>query len=325
MSKTRIAVTIGDPQGIGPEIVLKALCLHPEIFRHCQPVVFGNSEFLEEQADICRIPAKINPVDVSHMKLPDEPGVINLVTVSDESPQSVHIPSGRLAFNYIESAISAALEGKVSAMATAPINKENMRLAGVPYLDHTEILEQLTGSSQTMTLFITGKLRIFFYSRHIAFRDIVAALQPEKLLNTLQACNDHLKKIGIEKPKLALAALNPHGGEEGMFGDEETSILIPAVVKARKEGLTVEGPIPADSVFHLALEGMYDGVLSLYHDQGHIAAKTYDFYKTISLSMGLPFLRTSVDHGTAENLAGKNKANETSMVEAIVAAARYAW
>jgi len=316
---------MGDPAGVGPEIVLKALRLHPEIFEQCQPVVFGDIWLLEEQARICNIPMEIHEVDLAEMKLVDKPGVINLVTVSGESPHSAQTPCGRLAFRYIETAISAALKGQVMAIATAPINKENMRLAGVPYLDHTEILEKLTGSGHTMTLFITGNLRIFFYSRHIAFRDIVEALDIEKLAGRLQTCRDHLMKIGIGQPRLALAALNPHAGEQGMFGDEETRILKPAVEQARKNGVIVEGPIPADSVFHLAIEGIYDGVLSLYHDQGHIAAKTYDFYKTISLSMGLPFLRTSVDHGTAENLAGKNKANETSLVEAILAASRYAW
>jgi 4-hydroxythreonine-4-phosphate dehydrogenase len=233
--------------------------------------------------------------------------------------------AGKLAFDYISSAIGYAKIKSVDAIATAPINKEALKLANVPYLDHTEILTKLTNSTNTMTLFVTKNMRVFFYSRHIDFRDISDALQKDKIIQSLKQCIRYLKQIGVKNPKLALAALNPHGGEHGMFGKEEIEILEPAVIESQKIGLNVEGPIPADSVFHLAKEGHFDAVLSLYHDQGHIAAKTYDFYHTISLTMGLPFLRTSVDHGTAMEMAGKNIANEISMVEAIKAAAKYAW
>jgi 4-hydroxythreonine-4-phosphate dehydrogenase len=168
-------------------------------------------------------------------------------------------------------------------------------------------------------------MRVFFYSRHIPFAEISAALDIENLVNTLSDCQRYLNQIGIENPKQALAALNPHGGDYGLFGTEEIDILEPAVKRAVQNGVNVEGPIPADSVFHLASEGTYDSVLSLYHDQGHIAAKTYDFHRTVALTMGLPFLRTSVDHGTAFDIAGKGLASEISMVEAVKAAITYYW
>jgi 4-hydroxythreonine-4-phosphate dehydrogenase len=217
------------------------------------------------------------------------------------------------------------MKNKINGIVTAPINKKSLKAAKVPYLDHTEILTKLTESSHTMTLFVAHEMRVFFYSRHIAFKDISASLDINKLVETLHDCDGYMKKIGIDKPKLALAALNPHGGEEGLFGTEEMEILSPAVQQAQDQGLNVAGPVPGDSVFHLAGEGHFDAVLSLYHDQGHIATKTYDFHHTVSLTMGLPFLRTSVDHGTAFDIAGKNIASEISLVEAVKAVVRYHW
>jgi len=328
-SKKTIAVTLGDPSGIGPEIVLKALTRHPEIYRTCNPVVFGDMPVLAQTAAACNIHAAFNIIDGNDPFSISDPSHINVVPVSQvtEIPAigQINAVSGQLAFDYIEAAVDLASSRRVDAIATAPVNKEAFRLAAVPYLDHTEILTKLTGSSRTMTLFMTGSLRVFFYSRHIPFRDIPGDLDTGRLVQTLRDCHRYLERIGISSPHVALAALNPHGGEQSMFGDEEIRILTPAVEQARASGLQVSGPVPADSVFFLATRGHYDAVLSLYHDQGHIAAKTYDFHKTISLTMGLPFLRTSVDHGTAMDLAGRNKANEISMAEAIRAAGHYAW
>ena len=232
---------------------------------------------------------------------------------------------GQHAFAAVKKAIEETLNKRFLAVVTAPINKESLRQAKVPYLDHTEMFTRMTGSSNTMTLFVTGPLRVFFYSRHIPLKDVAAALNPEALDSAIANSCRYLEQIGIAGPRLAVAALNPHGGERGMFGEEEIILLVPAVKRARAAGLKVSGPVPADSVFHLAKEGTYDGVLSLYHDQGHIATKTLDFHRTVSLTMGLPFLRTSVDHGTAFDIAGKGEASEISMVEAIRAAAKYAW
>ena len=174
-----------------------------------------------------------------------------------------------------------------------------------------------------MTMFQTGRLRIFFATRHLAFKDIAANLTVDKLLESIRSASFYLKKFGIPAPALAVAALNPHGSDGGLMGDEEIRIIRPAIELAQRELVDVRGPVPADSVFHLAREGMFDGVLSLYHDQGHIAAKTLDFHGTISMTLGLPFLRTSVDHGTAFDIAGRGVASEAGMIAAIDAAVQY--
>jgi len=326
--KPIFAVTMGDPCGIGPEIIIKAITNHPEINDHCQLVVCGSAEILKKSARDINISADIHLVDEKNLANELAEGINCL----DINPILFHHQYGKIleeagkhSFAYIEKAIQLSMGKKVQGLVTAPINKESLKAGAVPYLDHTEMLTKLTDSSRTMTLFVTGNLRVFFYSRHITFRQISDALDKNKLVQMSEKCIEYLKQIQVKDPKLAIAALNPHGGEHGMFGDEEINILIPAVEAAHAKGLRVDGPIPADSVFHLAKEGYFDAVLSLYHDQGHIAAKTYDFYHTISLTMGLPFLRTSVDHGTAMDMAGKNIANEISMVEAIKAAAKYAW
>jgi 4-hydroxythreonine-4-phosphate dehydrogenase len=328
MIKPKFAITIGDPNGIGPEIVIKALLNHPQIYDLCHPVIFGDANIIKSTADILRCDINLQEIDVTKIKESNsdtmychhiQPEVMNL-NLGNISPEG-----GQHAYAYLKEAINMAKENKIKSIITAPINKESLRSASVPFLDHTEILQHFTSSEKTMTLFIVETLRIFFYSRHIPFNKISSALEQDKIVETLTDCIAHLQKIGISKPKIALAALNPHGGEGGMFGSEEIEILGPAVSSAKQKGLEVEGPIPADSVFNLTREGFFDAVLSLYHDQGHIAAKTYDFYRTVSLTMGLPFLRASVDHGTAFDIAGKGIANEVSLVEAIKTAHKYYW
>lgn len=327
--KKKIAITIGDPAGIGPEIVVKALLLHPEIYETTIPIVFGHATIIRQILKISGLQAIIREIELTESFEQGDPHQIQAINLPglNEIPEYGRVsgPAGILAFEYLKQAIDQALKGKVQAIVTAPINKEALKRGGIPYLDHTEILSKLTNSRNVMTLFVTKNLRIFFYSRHIPFNQISFQLNKDKIVQTFQRCHIYLEQIGIRTPRLALAALNPHAGEQGMFGREEIEILMPAVSEAQQLGLSVYGPIPADSVFHLAKEGQFDAVLCLYHDQGHIAAKTFDFYHTISLTMGLPFLRASVDHGTAMDLAGKNQANELSMVEAIKAAAYYSW
>ena len=329
--KKRIGITIGDPAGIGPEIVLKALLNHSEIYDWCRPLIFAPVPAVERALDVLQSQTRIRVI-----RSPSEwsgIGKENREIIVCESQTFEPLPSygqvsaqgGRMAFEAIRTAIDWANRKAIDAIATAPVNKQSLKAGEVPFTDHTAMFKALTQSQAVMTLFMTGPLRIFFYSRHIPFREIPASLKIENLVETMEQALGHLKKLGLLQPRLAVAALNPHGGENGLFGDEEQRIIAPAVEQARKQGWNVFGPIPADSVFHLNLTGEFDAVLSLYHDQGHIAAKTYDFYGTVSLTMGLPFLRTSVDHGTAFEIAGRNKANERSMVEAIKIAARYAW
>lgn len=329
---SRIGVTLGDPAGIGPEIVLKAL-LHQKIWKRVPIVLFGDMVALETVFSIIRkkLPVKVisHPsaftfpsesiylVDSNVLNSPFEFGKINGLC-------------GQSAYRAILNAIDWAFHGWIDGIATAPIHKESLQLGGCQEIDHTEILKAEVSrkygmpQNSVMTLFVTGKLRIFFLTRHISLAEVPKAITPELLVKTIPRCLQFLKQLGIRNPSLAVAALNPHGGEGGLFGREEMEVIVPAITQAQKEGHSVHGPIPGDSVFYLARTGEFDGVLSLYHDQGHIAAKTLDFHKTVSFTMGLPFLRTSVDHGTAFDIAGKGVANETSMVEAIWACAKYA-
>jgi 4-hydroxythreonine-4-phosphate dehydrogenase len=326
--KPNFAITIGDPCGIGPEIVIKAIHNYPEINEYCNPVVIGDMAIIKKTVTLLKSSIKIEQLE-NLEKLHTKPGSIYCLSVQPTSFDTVAgkicADAGIHAFHYLKTAISLALKKNIHAIITAPINKEALRMGKVPYLDHTEILTKLTASKNTMTLFVTGSLRTFFYSRHIPFREIADSIKKDKIVTTLGHCCRYLKQIRIAKPRIAVAALNPHAGEQGMFGDEEIREIIPAVKEAKQKGMDVHGPIAADSVYHLAKEGHFDAVLSLYHDQGHIATKTLDFHRTVSLTMGLPFLRTSVDHGTAMDIAGKGIASEVSLVEAIKAAKEYYW
>lgn len=321
-----VAVTVGDPAGIGPEIVLKAL-RHTAIYDQVRPLVFADQAILLQALEMLG-----NPLELHAVQEPDkgryQTGSVDFIDLGAlEQPIAygrVSAAGGKAGYTYLNRAIDAALSGAVDGLATAPLNKESLQAAKLPYIDHTAVLKARAAISEPMTLFLVRDLKIFFLTRHIAFRDIPQAITRQGILDALPLCACYLRQLGVDTPRLAVAALNPHGGEQGLFGREEMEVIAPAVAEAQSHGLHVRGPIPADSVFHQAQTGHYDGVLSLYHDQGHIAAKTLDFHGTVSLTMGLRFLRTSVDHGTAFDIAGQGIAEERGMLEAITAAGRYA-
>lgn len=235
----------------------------------------------------------------------------------------VQAAAGRAAYQFIVTVFNLANSGQVAAIATTPINKEAIKAAGIDCIGHTEMLAVLTNTADPLTMFQVHNLRVFFLTRHVSLRKACDLVTRERLLDYITRCLRALKMLGIESGSLAVAGLNPHNGEHGLFGDEEVQEVEPAIRAAREIGLKVTGPVPGDSVFHQALTGKYDAVLSLYHDQGHIATKTLDFERTISLTIGMPFLRTSVDHGTAFDIAGKGIAGSVSMEEAIRLAAEY--
>ncbi|HZG79435.1 MAG TPA: 4-hydroxythreonine-4-phosphate dehydrogenase PdxA, partial [Brevibacillus sp.] len=214
--------------------------------------------------------------------------------------------------------------GEVKALATTPINKESLKAAKVPFIGHTEMLESLTNTKDPLTMFEVNGMRIFFLTRHLSLKDAIAQMTKERVQDYLVRCDQALQRLGVESRRIAVAGLNPHSGEGGLFGMEEVEEIKPGIEAAVAAGINAVGPVPADSVFFQALQGRYDAVLSLYHDQGHIAAKMTDFHRTISITNGLPFLRTSVDHGTAFDIAGKNIAESISMEECIKLAAQYA-
>ena len=326
-SSPYIAVTVGDPAGIGPEIVLKALRAD-ETFEHAAPVVFGDVTVLERARRDLDIPIEIVPVDTPRAGrcragtacVVDVPVVAGRALAYGE----VQALAGKAAFEYIVAAVKAAQRGEVAGIATAPINKEAIKAAGVPFIGHTEMLGELTGSPDPLTMFTVRKMRIFFVTRHLSLAEACRQITRERVLRTLRLAHKFLVEAGVREPVLAVAGLNPHAGDGGLFGREEIEQIAPAIADACGEGIKAIGPVPADSVFNQAIEGRYDAVLSLYHDQGHIASKVYDFDRTVSATLGLPFIRTSVDHGTAFDIAGQGKARAVSMIEAIRVAGEFA-
>lgn len=325
--KPTIGITIGDPAGIGPEIVAKAL-QHADVYESCVPVVIGDAGVMRRACEIVGAEMSVNAVDKPSRAAGEHGGidVLDLDNIDTDELQMgvVQAACGKAAFDYIERAVALAKSGEIEAITTGPINKESLRAAEVAYIGHTEILGALTDSHDPLTLFEVDGMRIFFLSRHVSLRKAIDMVTEQRVLDYLRRCSAALSQLGVERSDIAVAGLNPHCGENGMFGDEELREISPAIEKARAEGLDVIGPIGADSIFHLALQGRFGAVLSLYHDQGHIASKTYDFYRTVSVTLGLPILRTSVDHGTAFDVAGTARARADGMREAILSAARYA-
>lgn len=306
----KIGITLGDPSGIGPEIVAKSM-LDSRV-ETSEIVIIGNREHF------LRIAGELGlPVDIlGKLQFVDIPGEgIPVGRVSEVS--------GRIARESIEKAVELALNGELTGICTAPINKESILLAGSKFKDHTDMLAGLTGSNEVVTVFEVEALRIIFLSKHVSLRKACDLITEENIHKYIRLAKKSLDYLGIEGKRIAVAALNPHGGENGLFGREELDEIIPAIRKAKGD-YDVTGPVPADSVFFQAASGRYDIVVSLYHDQGHIAAKMLNFSKTVSMNLGLPFLRTSVDHGTAFDIAGKGIADHVSMTEAILKCEKYA-
>ncbi|MBH0169226.1 4-hydroxythreonine-4-phosphate dehydrogenase PdxA [Fictibacillus sp. 18YEL24] len=325
--KAIIAIPMGDPAGIGPEITMKSLA-KKEIYDVCKPLVIGDAAVLEKAIEIVGRDLKINEV-TSPAEGKYELGTVDVINLNNIDMNKlqygeVSAQGGQGAFEYIKKAVELATAGEVKALATTPINKESLKAANVPYIGHTEMLEALAGSDDPLTMFEVRGMRIFFLTRHLSLKDAIAAMTKERVHDYLVRCDRALARLGVENRRWAVAGLNPHSGEGGLFGWEEVEQIKPGIELAVADGINVVGPVPADSVFFQALNGKYDAVLSLYHDQGHIAAKMTDFHRTISITNGLPFLRTSVDHGTAFDIAGKNIAESTSMEECIKLAAQYA-
>lgn len=320
-----IGVTIGDPAGIGPEISIKA-SLEASVLRVCKPVLIGDLSVLKEVSERLGLNAAFRIID-SPREAKGRGGSIDLINLNNVKLESLPIgeasaESGRASIQYIEKAVEYALRREVSAISTAPINKRAINMAGSEHIGHTEILAALCGVEEPLTMFWVKGMRIFFLTRHVPLTEAVKAVKKERIIDMVLKIKKVLRQMGLNNPKIAVAALNPHAGDGGLIGSEENKEIIPAVSALQNMGLSVFGPIPADSIFHQALERKYDAVLSLYHDQGHIAAKTLNFYGAVAVTLGLPFIRTSVDHGTAYDIAWKGLANHKSLVEAIKLAAK---
>ena len=319
MQKPILAISMGDPAGIGPEIIVKALS--DDALSEANCIVAGNEFILDQAIRLTGSSLKLHIIQ-SPEEAVFSPGTVEVIDLDNIDPDEfrfgqISAMCGKAAYEYIEKCISLAMQGSVDAVVTAPINKESIHAAKVPYVGHTEIFGALTGTPDPLTLFETRGLRVFFFTRHLSLRNMLAAIRKDALKEFAWKCKAALLRLGVTDGTMAMAGLNPHCGEHGLFGDEEVNEIIPAVKELQEEGLDIQGPIGADSVFHQAAEGKYNCVLSLYHDQGHIATKTLDFYRTISITAGMPILRTSVDHGTAFDIAGKNIADENGMISAI--------
>jgi 4-hydroxythreonine-4-phosphate dehydrogenase len=315
-----LAITIGDPAGIGPEVVLKAL-VHADVYERCRPLVIGDRRILERAA---------RWLDQNvHLEVVADPSAgsydSSRVTILDlENAPPDHCPvgeetatSGAAAVGYVFRACDLAMAGAVDAIVTAPLNKAAMNLAGYAYAGHTELLTERTGAQKVSMLLIGPNLRIVHVSTHVALSEAITRVTPQRVEEVIQIAHDACRALGIDRPRIAVAGLNPHASEGGLFGDEEPRHIMPAIVAARARGLDVSDPQPPDTVFLRATKGLFDIVVAQYHDQGHIPMKLLAFDSGVNVSYGLPIIRTSVDHGTAFDIAGQGIASESSMLAAI--------
>lgn len=328
--KPIIAITMGDPSGIGPEIILKALN-DPAVRKAARPLILGDWGVLQRTRIKGRRPKLVcwQPGQRLLPMLDDAKSFtvcsLSALSARDSRPGVAAKVAGHGTFSYIRVAAKLALSQVAGAIATAPLSKNILFEAGYNYPGHTELLGELGGTPECRMMLIGAKLRVVPVTGHIPFAKVPRSLSRDNLQKTFELTHASLKKsFAIAKPRIAVAALNPHGGEQGNFGAEEIEIITPAVKAARRRGLPVFGPFPADSLFHHAARGAYDAVVCMYHDQGLIPLKLHHFYGGVALTLGPPFIRTSVDHGTAYDIAGKDKADPTSMIEAILLAARLA-
>jgi len=322
-----IAITMGDPAGVGPEIVLGALAT-TEVSQECRPVVVGDATVLRQADRLLGTGLSIECLKQldDTISRPGSIQVLDLSNVSWDDLQLGHVSAmaGRAAVDYVTTAIGLAQRGEVDAIVTAPINKQAINLAGYQYIGHTEILADLTHTHTCTTMLANGNLRVTHVTRHVPLRKVASHVTQASVLQTIITSAQGLHKLGIHRPRVAVAALNPHSGDGGLLGQEELEQIGPAVEQAREQGIDARGPYPADTVFVRAARGEFDVVVAMYHDQGHIPIKVSDFERSYTITLGLPILRTSVDHGTAFDIAWQGKANPQSMIAAIHAAAQLA-
>jgi 4-phospho-D-threonate 3-dehydrogenase / 4-phospho-D-erythronate 3-dehydrogenase len=319
MAAPLIAVTMGDPAGIGPEIVAKAFA--EEGFRdEGRSLVVGDPEILERAAKLLELPLRANEISEPE-EAAFEPGAVDVLAVGEVLGDlpfgELDARAGDAAFRYVQRATELANERRVAAIATAPLNKEAMHLAGHKYPGHTEILAELTGTKAYAMMLVTDELKVIHVSTHVSLREAIERVRPGRELAVIRLAHDALRKLGVENPKVAVAGLNPHAGENGLFGTEDLEHIAPAVEEAKEQGIEASGPWPPDTVLMRARRGEFDVVVVQYHDQGHIPVKLMGFEAGVNVTVGLPFFRTSVDHGTAFDIAGTGKADHASMQAAI--------
>jgi 4-phospho-D-threonate 3-dehydrogenase / 4-phospho-D-erythronate 3-dehydrogenase len=322
-----VGITMGDPAGVGPEVVMKALA-RAEVYGFCRPLVIGDARQLERSRALLNlrleIASVVNPENAKFARGTVE--VVDLAPVPADIPYGkVSAAAGEAAYRYIERAVKLALEGSIDAICTAPINKEALNAAGHRYPGHTELLAKLTGTREVSLTLLSPRLRVIHVTAHIGLLDAIDRIDAALVERTIARGRELLVRAGTATPRIGVCGINPHAGEGGLFGrGEEESKIVPAVAAARARGWKVDGPLPADSLFYLAARGDYDLVVAMYHDQGHGPVKAMGLEYGVNVTAGLPIVRTSVDHGTAFDIAGTGKADERSMIESLKQAAALA-
>ncbi|GAA5162694.1 MULTISPECIES: 4-hydroxythreonine-4-phosphate dehydrogenase PdxA [Amycolatopsis] len=320
MGRPIVAITMGDAAGVGPEVVVKALAA-ADLYRTCRPLVVGDAARLRKAIGITGVALEVRTVEA-----PEDggytPGVIDcldLGVIPEDLPFGELSPvAGDGAYQFVKTATELAVAGRVHAICTAPLNKEALHAAGHRYPGHTELLAALTGTPEVSMMLSAPKLRVVHVTTHIGLVDAVAKIEPGLVARTIRRGHETLRKSGIERPHIAVCGINPHAGENGLFGHgEEEDKIVPAVAECRAEGIDVDGPLPADTVFFRAVRGDFDLVVAMYHDQGHGPVKVLGLDAGVNITIGLPVIRTSVDHGTAFDIAGTGAADEASMLEAL--------
>ncbi len=322
--KPLIAITMGDPAGIGPEIIAKVID-SGDIFPFCRPVVIGDAVVLKKIVAEMRLPITVR----SLASLSDADAASGCLDVVDLKRVNLAIhkwgapdaTSGRSVVAYIKTAVELAMNDEVAAIVTAPINKGIMNAAGYHYAGHTELLAELTNTAEYGMLFVGGGLRVILATIHLALKDVARHITTGAVLKTLRLAHTAMRSFGVDAPRIGVAALNPHAGEGGLFGSEEWDEILPAVIKAREQGIRASDPLPADTLFYKARNNYFDIVVAMYHDQGLAPLKMLAFGNAVNVTVGLPIIRTSVDHGTAYDIAGKGCADPASLREAIKLAA----
>ena len=331
-----LGISTGDPAGIGPEITIKALN-QPELYDTCKPLVVCDAKIIEQIISVCGYCLKINSIDQPSKGLYQHGtvDVLDMKNIDIDSFQFNMISemTGRASFQYVAKVIELAKSGLIDATITGPINKEAIQKAGYNYAGHTEIYGELTGTKDYAMMLADGGFRVVHVSTHVSLLNAIARVKKDRILKVIQLAHDALKRIDITHPRIAVAGLNPHAGENGLFGSEEIEEIIPAIEVAKQSGIDAEGPFPPDTIFPKMRGGQYDIVVCMYHDQGHIPTKllgfnynhekdTWEGLSGVNITLGLPIIRVSVDHGVAFDKGGKGQANPESMIQAIRYGAR---
>lgn len=322
MSQPIIAITMGDAAGVGPEIIMKSLA-RPEIYAMCRPVVIGDVLRLRKAGGICSVPLTVEPWSRERIsaagKQLGQVDCIDLGLIPEDLPWGkLSAVAGDAAYQYVAVAAELAQGGEVDAICTAPLNKEALHAGGHKFPGHTELLAALTGTTEVSMMLSTPKLKVTHVTTHVGLLDAIARIEPGLVERTIARAHAVLVQCGCSDPRIGVCGINPHAGEGGLFGQgEEEQKIAPAIARCRAQGWNVVGPLPADTLFFLAQRGDYDMVIAMYHDQGHAPVKVLGVESGVNITIGLPVVRTSVDHGTAFDIAGTGKADERSMLEAI--------